>query len=506
VARGTPYRFSRFGRGLNVSAGPYSLREGYVDDPSGLGAECRDLMNVTSRRRGNVCRRDGCVDVVTLSPSTPEINGLSVIGQDASSFAVISTSDGDLRAVSSAVPSVVSTLVLSGLSTSAPWRFVRAPVQSSAGPAWGMNGVDTPRWTTGAGSGAAETNTWVASTGTVPNGSLLTTYENSLFVSGVAAYPYRVYWSYPGEPLHWPTASVVDLGKDSADPITAIVSLGPNLLVFKERGIWVIYDSETGANRKIADNVGTLSPESVVATEQGCFFLDPQQGVMVTDGAAARPVSLQIATALNGLTITQLSSASASFIDAHLYLSVQEGSTRVVYDYDTVLNSWWKHSPTVSHFAVWDRGVGPRLIGVNAVKGQVLELFRPGELLDDGAVFSSWWTGPFHTFNAPHLRKRTRRIHLDGRGTLDVYVAVDYDVTRGEYQATTPFSASADASVFGGAGTFGGSGSFAQQVTIGEDVIYTSGIGRSFSIGLYSSAGQYWELDAYTMLMTQMRN
>jgi hypothetical protein len=167
VARGTPYRFSRFGRGLNVSAGPYSLREGYVDDPSGLGAECRDLMNVTSRRRGNVCRRDGCVDVVTLSPSTPEINGLSVIGQDASSFAVISTSDGDLRAVSSAVPSVVSTLVLSGLSTSAPWRFVRAPVQSSAGPAWGMNGVDTPRWTTGAGSGAAETNTWVASTGTV---------------------------------------------------------------------------------------------------------------------------------------------------------------------------------------------------------------------------------------------------------------------------------------------------------------------------------------------------
>lgn len=505
MARGTPYRFSRFGRGLNTTDGPYGLREGYADDPSGLGSECRSVLNVVSRHRGNVCRRDGCVDVVTLASPANLTTSMSIIGQDGASFAVCSTDAGKLVAVSSAGPAVVSTLVASGLASN-PWTFVRAPVQSSKGPAWGMNGVDTPRWTTGAGSGAAQTNTWVATTGTLPNGSLLTTWENSMFVSGVSAYPYRLYWSYPGEPLNWPAASVVDLGADSADPITALASLGPNLLVFKERGIWAVYDSETGANRKIADNVGTLSPRSVIPTEKGCYFFDPQQGLMVTDGSTVVRVSNQLDETFKYLTAGQKSSVSCAYWQQSVYVSVEEVSGRAIYQLDTQLDSWWQHSPRVSQLAVWDRGEGAQLVAASAVQGQIVHLFKRGETQDLGVTFDSYWSGPFHTFGAPHLRKRARRIHLDGRGTVDVYVATDYDVTKGTFEQKSVFGAGATSSAFGGAGSFGESGSFGSQISIGEDVVYTSGIGRSFSLSVYSAASEYWELDAYTMLMNQMRN
>lgn len=327
-----------------------------------------------------------------------------------------------------------------------------------------------------------------------------------MFVSGVSAYPYRLYWSYPGEPLNWPAASVVDLGADSADPITALASLGPNLLVFKERGIWAVYDSETGANRKIADNVGTLSPRSVIPTEKGCYFFDPQQGLMVTDGSTVVRVSNQLDETFKYLTAGQKSSVSCAYWQQSVYVSVEEVSGRAIYQLDTQLDSWWQHSPRVSQLAVWDRGEGAQLVAASAVQGQIVHLFKRGETQDLGVTFDSYWSGPFHTFGAPHLRKRARRIHLDGRGTVDVYVATDYDVTKGTFEQKSVFGAGATSSAFGGAGSFGESGSFGSQISIGEDVVYTSGIGRSFSLSVYSAASEYWELDAYTMLMNQMRN
>lgn len=505
MSRGAPFRFARFGRGLNTTVGPYSLKEGYADDPQGLGSEARDLLNVVSTRHGNISRRDGAVNVKTLSPSTDVILSASTIGQDSGSFVVVATNAGNLVAVDANVPANQTTLA-TGLSTSAPWTFLRLPVVSSKGPAYGMNGTNTPRWTTGAGSGATQTNTWVATSGTVPNGTLMAYWENSVFVSGVAANPERLYWSYPGDPLNWPAASVVGFEPNDGSPITAIANLGPNLLVFKERGIWAVYDSETGANRKISDGVGTLSPRSVVSTEQGCFFFDPKQGFMVTDGATVKPIGQQLDGALASLSVAEQSSVAAGYYSGHYYASISIGGVRFLFDYDTILNSWWKHSLSLSQLLLWDRGAGLKILGVSSAKAQLLELFVTGELTDDGATFESYWSGPFHTFGAPHLLKRCRQVHLDGRGVVDIYVAIDYEPTKGDFQDASQFSNAESASTFGGGGSFGGAGYFGQQVTIGEDVVYTPGIGRSFGVSLYSASPQYWELDAYTMLMTQRKS
>lgn len=131
-------------------------------------------------------------------------------------------------------------------------------------------------------------------------------------------------------------------------------------------------------------------------------------------------------------------------------------------------------------------------------------LFKDGELLDDGVEFSSQWSGPYHTFGDPDLRKRVRRIHADGRGTVDVYVSTEYDSDDGDLVEAVDFGTGS--SLFGGGGTFGGAGVFAGGITIGEDVIATPapGVARAWSVTFRSDAGQYWELDAYT-IRTQTR-
>ncbi len=279
MARGRPYRFARFARGLNTADGPYGLREGYEDDPSGLGSEARQVMNVVSKRRGNISKRDGSIQLFeTVTPASVFFKDLSTIGNDGNSFALASTTTGILYAISTAL---VRTSLATGLSNTAKWTFLRLPTISAQGPAFGMNGTDTPRETDGTLGG---TGNWTAVSGTLKNGTLLEYHENTLWVSGVAAEPYSLFWSSVGDPTAWPAANVTKFNPDGGLPITALCSIGPYLLVFKERGIWSVYNAETSANRKFADGAGTLSPRSVVSTPEGCFFLDPERGVMVTDG------------------------------------------------------------------------------------------------------------------------------------------------------------------------------------------------------------------------------
>lgn len=508
MARGNAYRFAHFARGLNTAVGPYALREGYEDDPSGLGAEARDLINVVSRRRGNVSRRDGCTNIAALSDQTELITSISIIGQDSTGFAVCSTDDGRLIAIDESDPGAVTELVASGLSASAPWAFKRATVQSTTyGPAYGCNGIDTARETDGTGGG---TGNWTASSGTFPGasgkgGSLLEYHDNSFWISGVVTsgsfYDDAVYWSYPGDARNWPAENVVRFAPDDGSPITAIVSSGPYLVVFKERGIWVIYDSSSGANRKVVDDAGTISPRSVVAGRDGVYFLDPQHGVMLFNGASVKKVSEQLDLTFVDTPYANKATASAALWNGHYYLAFDDTYGQRVYDLDTDTGSWWRHSPEVENLAVWDRGSGPILVASTADTGNLWELFKPGELYDDGVIFESYWQGPYHTFGDPDLRKRCREVHVDGRGTVSLFVNTDYAAGPGDLEGVLALSE--DAGTFGGSGNQDGSDLFGSGSSVGEDSVFALGTARAWSVSVYSAAAQSWELDAYTMRMTK---
>ena len=500
MARGRQtYKFSRFARGLNTADGVFGLREGYEDDPQGLGSEARALMNVVSRHRGNVSKRDGSIQFATNGSVT--YKDFSVIGSEASSFAVLSTTGGALYAVSAA--GTATSLVASGLSASAKWIFLRHPVSGSSGPAFGMNGTDTPRETDGTGAG---TGNWTATTGTVPNGTIMEYHANTLWVAGVAATPYSLFWNLVGDPLNWPAANVTKFNPDDGQAITALRSIDSYLLVFKERGIWRVYNEETSANAKFADNVGTRSPRSVVASPVGCFFLDSQRGVHVTDGNTVTPISAQIQPTLDAITDSDLPEVTGAYWQGHYYMSAKVSGVRYVFDYDTELHSWWIHSPTMFALNVWDQGSDVQLFGVpDASGGAIWQMFKSGELRDNGTIFESYWSGPFHAFGTPHLRKRCNELHVDARGKANIYVATDYDASFGSLEANASFSAADTA--FGGSGTFGGlAGTFGGGGAVGEDWLYSLGVGRSWSLTFYSAAEDAWEMDAYTMLMTARRD
>lgn len=501
MARGRPSEFGYFGGGLNTADGPYRLIEPYFYRHKWYGGESRNLLNVVSRHRGNVSKRPGCVALYE-DASGLTFKDLSIIGNGPTSFAIASSDAGGLYAIDASFAKT-QLLAAASVDLDAPWTFLRMPAIGAQGPAYGMNGTDTPRETDGTGAG---TGNWTATAGSLPNGTLLEYHENTLWVAGVEATPYTLFWSGLGDPTDWSADRETEFNPDGGLPITALRSAGSYLLVFRERGIWRVYNEETSANLKFADNVGTLSPKSVVATPEGCFFLDAQFGVHITDGASARRISAEIQPILDQIANPDLPNVTACYVNGHYYLSAKSAGVQLILDYDTELNSWWVHSPQTAALGVWDRGSDPDPVGLVSGSGDIWQLFKSGTLDDPTGVFESYWSGPFHAFGAPHLRKRLNEIHIDGRGLVNVYVATEYDVAVGGLEGAQDFSP-ASAGVFGSGGAFGDpAGTFGGGGQIGEGWIYSLGIGRAWSVTFYSASTDAWEIDAYTISATVRRD
>nr|MDQ3317454.1 hypothetical protein [Actinomycetota bacterium] len=262
--RGNAYLFRDFKGGVNAQAAPYNLQDG----------EARDVTrNVVSTQRGAVRKRDG---VVTFATPPEALNSLFAL---TSPNFLIGAGGTSLYRIDS---SGMSAVLASTLTANLRWEFVQAPAQGGQGPLYGMNGTDTPKqWT---GLTAASAVDWTSTSGALPNGKYLAYHGNRVFVAGVTAQPTRLYWSDIGNPRVWPVENVLDLDPGDGEPITGIGTLKGQLLVFKGSKAWTIFDLNTGANRRLGDNVGCVSHRSIVETTRGCYFLTRTQGIMVTDG------------------------------------------------------------------------------------------------------------------------------------------------------------------------------------------------------------------------------
>jgi hypothetical protein len=84
-------------------------------------------------------------------------------------------------------------------------------------------------------------------------------------------------------------------------------------------------------------------------------------------------------------------------------------------------------------------------------------MFVDGQRRTTATVFESYWSGPFHAFGAPHLRKRMNEIHVDARGLVDIYAATDFDLGVGSREAADQLLGGRHRRHVRRAGTFGGS-------------------------------------------------
>lgn len=335
------------------------------------------------------------------------------------------------------------------------------------GPIYLSNGTDAPRYWTGATKETAVAEWTSKPEGAfvaVPKAKYLTYLGNRIWASGISGDTSAVRFSgfaakteegEQADPTNWPKENIVWFEKEDGEEITGTGIAGSYLLVFKPHQTWVIFDLNEGENRKISDRVGCISFRSIVESTQGTFFLTPDQGVFVTNGATMREVSRNVRPILLGTDsnqaraakLNELKNASAEFLNGHYYLSymAQDESMKTL-DYDTALQSWWLHDLAGNQWVHWEPTTGePFLYTIpNKEKTGIIKAFVPGIYTDSGAVYTGakslacYWVSPWepffqyimrHRINQPQLKKRIKSLFVDGAGELIVKVGKKFGST-----------------------------------------------------------------------------
>jgi hypothetical protein len=274
AVRGTPVRQVNFQGGINTKAAPYLVGKD----------EARDARNVVSTNRGSIRKRDGNQTFCSTFAGSPA-NLFSLYPAQSAATALIATGGAKMYSVSTGGVAADITGAAT-LTSNARWEFVEAPASGGQGPLYGVNGIDTPKQWTGTGNIAD----WTATAGTVPNGKYMLYVGNRVLVAGVAANPNRVFACKIGDPRDWSTGGgaangwAVDLDPNDGDQITGLGTIGPIVLIFKRQKIYVLNDTETGANRRLSTTTGCVAHRSITETANGTYFLTADRGMYVTNG------------------------------------------------------------------------------------------------------------------------------------------------------------------------------------------------------------------------------
>lgn len=440
MARGAPIVFRRFDGGLNTNSAPYELSP--IESP--------DLLNVRSdTTRGAVTKREGMLDIgdpagvdFAVEPRRVAVlraagsATLVAIGGDAASttFQPMDplSAPGPVHVHTSAIPRVPQR-----------WDWVMGPKTASEPMLYFM--CDDQHVT-------YDGSAW--GTFTAPNGSVLCVYNNRLFVGRLAggAEPESTYsWSDPGDFDNFPINNTNALEPYGGSGITAMVTLGQWMLVFKRDGIWKVYDDETGANVRITDEAGTVFRDSVVSTDKGCYFLDQDRGVMMTNGEKVQVVSDAILPDLETVRSDgDLSyNVTAAYWSGSYWLSIADatGMPFRLLELDLDSATWWRHD-----CGAWDLQVAAfplsgdsrlsrdsliaavpsarlEALGVapaDSAPKRLMQLMREGATADrvmphdPAPIAFRWLSGPILVDDDPHLAKRLAELRVDTSGVCDV--------------------------------------------------------------------------------------
>lgn len=495
--RGNPIRFQDFRGGLNTKAAPYLVGEN----------ECRNAQNVISTVRGSIKKRNGNVTFCNTFAGSPA--GItSLFGMNVAATVLIATGGTKIYSISTGGTATDITGAAS-LTSNLKWEFITAASSGGQGPLYGVNGTNTPKYWTGAGNIAD----WTASVGSVPNGTFIKFAANRVWIAGTTANPSRLFFSDIGDPRSWTATNVVDLDPNDGQTITGIHPLGPYLLVFKQKKIFLIYDLNTGANRALSTNVGCVAPRSIAEGPDGVYFLSADQGVFVASANKLTNVSDNIRTTLDGIDPVVRTNSSGIFYKDHYYLSIASfGATRLdqTLDYDSTINSWWRHSNNASQFTTWrptSAGALELYAAQDSTSAIVDKCFVDGIFQDNSVSYLTFWTGPWLPFKEPYRRKRLRQIHIDGRGIVDAYYSTNF-LTNQSLLRNNVLSGSSVSlgTLFGGVNNYGVEGVFGDPTTQGEGHIYSLGVARSFSVHFQNLDSGDMEIDAYTTMITPRTN
>lgn len=547
--RGTPFAFEGFTGGLNTQADPYQLDQ----------TEAREAMNVVSTQRGSIRKRYGS-SLFGEAPNVELTSAFSFVNVERSLVCAGGTGFYEINAAGTLIP-----LAGAAITEGYRWSMVEAPVSKEVGfegPIYMTNGGDPPRqfpgfglevkaWTGAASVKVGETTVECYENATtkehIPNGKFMIFAGNRIWMTGIADDPSAVWFSElvsigeggeQADPSYWPKTNVVRFDSSDKEPITGIGTVGPYILVFKERKTWVIHNLANGENRKLSNSIGCIAQRSIVETAHGTFFLTSDQGIYLTNGSTLTEVSYNVRPTILAINPAYRQNAAGAYFNNHYYLSYPSGTSvknNLTLDYDLQLKSWWLHDLAANDWSIYEPTTGAT--GLYAlppkVKAGVVKAFDETVYTDSGenytgngtlgAYWKSSWD-PFayyvfrHRIKAPMLKKRVRSVFFNGEGSIIPSVYKDFqDGERQEpavvanreisTQSELPVDFSASAETWGespekwgeetGVETLWGG-----EVSIGQARIYAPGVAFVWSVGWGNNSNKAFTVDAYVMSLS----
>lgn len=467
--RGTPVRLTDFSGGLNVADAPYAIENN----------QSWDARNVVADDRGTLRRRYGHLG--QYNPASGSPFGIYLIRNEAVANAEALYAIGSF-AFHDSFGGVQTNL--GPIDSSSPQGIFFLEVPGSQGPYWMVGSGPLQYWT---GVGTADFASVTATSGAIPANPKYAVYtSNRVFVANITGATSRLQWSNLGDSRAWPSTNYVDFDPNDGETITGLTTLGPYLVVFKRSKVWIVYDLNTGANRRLQSSTGCAASRSAVETPLGLIFLGSDGRVYVTDGAGVKHISENIDPLLKGDTV-YLERAAGAWNRGHYYLSFGQGQTQhnKLLDYDSTLGSWWLHDNGFQSMDAYRSevkgGLANGLVGISryTASSRGFELFNPSFFTDSSLPLgaTAYWKSRFYDHQAPYVRKRLRQLHFDGYGPWSVYLHRN----------------------FIDSGTLVKSGLFASTTTVQEATVPTPGVARSWCVEVREAAGVAAELDGLTL-------
>lgn len=186
--------------------------------------------------------------------------------------------------------------------------------------------------------------------GTPPHGNLVRVVNNFCFLAqdlGSTSTLSRVYWSNVADPETWGASNNIDVRISDGDFITALSSIGTDLIIFKQNSVWRLSTTTTVTSGGV-----TLGPLTLISDRVGCagglavdnmpdgtvVFMGTDGHVYQTDGATFNDLSSNPSPSSNIIEFINPRSGNIpawGTIPGSSYLKVDPYNHRIIVIYGT---------------------------------------------------------------------------------------------------------------------------------------------------------------------------
>lgn len=307
---------------------------------------------------------------------------------------------------------------------------------------------------------------------TGPIAKYIVSYQDKLVVGNIVGFPSRIMWSGGGsniDKFNWRFGGgYIDIDKDSGDKITGLIVYQDAIIVFKERSVWQVTLSASGALviptvKLIIRGVGAVSHRTIKHVENDVFFLS-RRGVFTLGNEAnyvanvlrTNELSAKIRPIFSTISPQQLEMACAIYQDNKYRLSFATGggtvnTKEIIYDRERLAWMGPNTYPAVPaiYEVYYDGDNQERLVWGDTNDNYVTE-FSSSNPNDKGVKIQTALLTKKTSFNNPFAFKEVKEIFSNWRNVYgSPFVNVILETRNGAVGSAESFSVSASSSGVG---------------------------------------------------------